>query len=104
MLSSVPQPKIAFSVDKIKSIIEILKNSRENEEVLKETYIEFYDTYPKLFKAALDKSFPMTFLDVMLMNLEKLNNNEFSVDDADKSVYGILQKEYIDPVTEKLST
>lgn len=103
MLSAIPEPKASFSIDNIKKILTEIRGSDENVEVLQKNYIEFYDTYPKLFRAAIDKTFPLTFLDVMLKNLEKLNKNECTVDEADKSVYGILQKEYIDPVTDNLT-
>jgi hypothetical protein len=69
----------------------------ESETYLKNKYWDFWEKYPKLFNAAADRSFPLTFLANMLVQLEKLNKNEINLDCADSNVYGELRKEYIDP-------
>ena len=65
---------------------------------LRVKYISFRDSYPKLFEAAADSSFPLTFLDPMIVQLKALNNKEIDLESADKLVYGKLQKQYVDPV------
>jgi hypothetical protein len=98
---SSPSPLLPLSSQEIsrtvKEIRELAKKKR-NVESLRDKYIEFVDKYPKLFAAAVDLSFPMTFLEIMLDKLEALNKKEIDLDAADKHVYGELQKTYIDPV------
>ena len=84
--------------DEIKSCVYTLRKSKKSIEKLKEEHFQFYEKYPKLFAAATDPMFPLTFLETMLSQLEMLNKKETDIDTADKEVYGELQKTYIDPV------
>lgn len=63
---------------------------------IKSRYLEFYETFPKLFDAAMDKDFPMTYLNMMLVQLDQLKNGA-TVDAVDTVVYGQLREKYIDP-------
>ena len=94
-------PNILTTVKKIRSDA---TSKKYNELQMKERYIDFRDNYPKLYEAAADTSFPLTFLDQMMIQLNALNNKEIALDDADKIVYGSLQKTYIDPVMSTLPT
>ena len=59
--------------------------------------LEFYEMFPKLFDAAADKTFPMTFLNAMLLQLKELKSNNTTIDDADALIYGQLRETYIEP-------
>lgn len=90
----------------IKSIVSKIrddaKSRKFNELQMKSMYIDFRDSYPKLYEAAVDTSFPLTFLNGMMIQLDALRKKEIGLDEADKIVYGDLQKTYIDPVVSKL--
>lgn len=60
-------------------------------------WFSFYESNPKLFDAAVDISFPLTYIDLMLEEIDKLNNNTVSMEQADKNVYGRLRGIYVDP-------
>lgn len=85
--------EIARTVKSIRALAE-----KKNVDDLRNEFIEFVDKYPKLFNAAVDVTFPMSFLEMMLVQLEALNKKEIDLDAADKQVYGELQKTYIDPI------
>lgn len=52
--------------------------------------------FPKLFEACLDPGFPLLqHLDYMLQMRDKLAGNQLSVEDADKEVYGTLNRQYM---------
>ena len=82
----------------VKNIRSDAASKKYNEIQMKEKYINFRDNYPKLFEAAADTTFPLTFLDQMMFQLNALNNKKIALDDADKIVYGSLRERYIDPV------
>ena len=60
-------------------------------------WFSFYESNPKLFDAAVDISFPLTFIDLMLEEIDKLNANAVSMEQADKNVYERLRGIYVDP-------
>ena len=90
----------------IKETVDIIREYAKNGipiNKLRVKYKDFSDSYPKLFDVAVDPTFPLTFLTPMLAQLKALNNKETDLDSADKIVYGQLQKQYVDPVMDKLS-
>jgi len=88
-----------MSADSIRDQVNVIRSmaSIHTESKLRTMYNDFLDKYPKLFAAAIDPTFPLTFLDQMLQQMESLNKNEIKLDDADKIIYGDLQKKFIDP-------
>lgn len=65
---------------------------------LKIKHMEFYDGHPRLFDAAADVTFPLTYIDTMLDEREKLKSNQVDADTADKNIYGQLRAVYVDPL------
>ena len=65
-------------------------------------YPEFVDKLPKLYMAALNSSFPLQYLDLMLEQYEKLRQQRTTVKDADEKVYGELRSNFVDPLVTKL--
>jgi len=65
--------------------------------VLRTRDTTFYESFPKLFDAAADSSFPMKFLSLMLEQLQDLRENKTNLDAADAVVYTQLRETYIDP-------
>jgi len=89
---------VCLTSEEIRATVNQIRASRKKEPELRTIYFDFLEAYPKLFAAAIDPTFPMTFLERMLIQLDALNKKEIDIDAADKEVYGELQKVYIDPV------
>lgn len=86
--------------EKIKSMVNEIRSCVDNgekDEVIKNRYLAFWQQYPKVYNAAVNRDFPLTFLSAMLIQLDKLNKKEIDLDGADSNVYGDLRKTYIDP-------
>lgn len=86
----------------IKAICQEIRDSllsnTEKENFFKDKYSDFFVTYPTLFEAALNPDFPLfNYLDYMLSKKDELEEMKTTVEEADKEVYGTLNKEYVDP-------
>jgi hypothetical protein len=68
-----------------------------NIHTLRDKYMYFFEEFPKLFGAAADANFPLTFIDPMLKALGDLDSKKLDLDAADKLVYGQLKNKYVDP-------
>jgi hypothetical protein len=81
------------------TIVKIRQRQTEIKDVnvIRDEYMSFFEAYPKLFAAAVDPAFPMTFIDPMLQALNDLDNKKLNLDAADELVYGQLRKKYVDP-------
>ncbi len=65
---------------------------------LKSKYFQFYENNPRLFEAAANTAFPLTYIETMLAEIDKLNNKTTDMDTADKNIYGQLRSVYVDPL------
>ena len=61
-------------------------------------YHDFKMTFPKLYEAALNPSFPLEFFDMMLKQRDNLRDKVNTVDDADRIVYDTLREKYVTPI------
>lgn len=80
----------------IKDKIDELRNLKRigySESYIKKHNTEFYERYPIIFKMALDLSFDFKHIDYMLEMKDKVTQN--NLNEMDKEVYDVLQKEYI---------
>jgi len=84
----------------IKDTITAIRNESHSssEKALKNKYYSFYEKYPKLFNVATNTSFPLTYLDMMLAELDNLDTQKVDMDTADKNIYGHLRSIYVDPM------
>ncbi len=57
----------------------------------------FVEAYPRLFQACMDPRFPLDMLDYMLDKRDELKEDEVTLEDADKTVYGKLSERYVLP-------
>lgn len=91
---------MGFSADQIRAVVlqirSIVISDKEN--VLKARYEEFYNTYPRLFMAAMDPKFPLEYLDMMLEQRDKLQSGTQTVEESDKAVYDVLRERYVTPM------
>lgn len=99
------QSDINMKSPEIMSIIEEIRTAPGTETnkrtLFKKRYGDFAESFPKLFEAALNKEFPLTYLKFMLEEKDKLESKHMTVDEADKVVYDRLREHYIDPVVGK---
>jgi hypothetical protein len=86
-----------YSGDEIRAIVNEIRTLQipDKENVLKTKHKVFFETYPRLFMAALDPKFPLAFLDMMLVQRDKLSNGDQTVEETDKTVYDILRETYV---------
>lgn len=86
-----------FSGDEIKAIVNEIRTVQipNKENVLKLKYAKFFETYPRLFMAALNPSFPLDYLDMMLTQRNKMSSGEQTVEETDKAVYDVLRERYV---------
>ena len=84
-------------------VLEIRRSRIPNKEMyFRKQYPKFVEDFPKLFLAALNKDFPLTYLDIMLNQINTLTKDEASLDAADKVVYAQLRKDYVEPIVGKI--
>ena len=88
---------MGYSADEIHAIVNEIRTLQipNKENILKVKYKDFFETYPRLFMAALDPKFPLEFLDMMLVQRDKLSNREQTVEETDKVVYDVLRERYV---------
>lgn len=86
-----------MDTSEIKSIVKTLRESNLPVAALKSKYGQFAEDYPRLFEFAVDKRINLTYLDMMLQQLELLNNKQTDLDKADEHIYGKLRTDYVDP-------
>ena len=86
--------------EEIKTTINAIRKDTQSysEKALKAKYFDFYDNYPKLFDVAKNITFPLTYLDMMLAELDNLNTQKVDSEQADKNIYGHLRSIYVDPL------
>lgn len=60
-----------------------------------EMYETFAIKFPHLFEAALNPNFDLKFLDMILLERERLISRQTDVESADTKVYKALQSEYM---------
>jgi hypothetical protein len=89
----------------VRAIVEEIRNAHgdmdTNKVFFKNKYPQFAEDYPKLFKAVLDPNFPLSYLDMMLAQLEQLRSNSVTLDDADNNIYTKLREDYVEPLLSK---
>jgi hypothetical protein len=90
---------MAFSTDQIRAIVTDIRSTQisDKEKTLKTKYEEFYNTYPRLFMVAMDPKFPLDYLDMMLMQRDRLSSGLQTVEESDKAVYDVLRERYVTP-------
>jgi len=84
----------------IRSIVSAIRAEADKSSIrsLKDKYFDFYQNNPRLFEAAANTAFPLTYIDTMLAEIDKLNNKTTDMDAADKNIYGQLRSVYVDPL------
>lgn len=94
--------------EEIKNILQTVRSSdlniNERKRLFEKQYPSFVKQCPYLFEAICDDSFPLTFIDLMLSQITKLNNKEINTDDANNTVFTTLNKTYVDPMLDGTST
>lgn len=86
--------------ESILKIIKVIQRSdeKDKEEHFKERYKNFKAKYPYLYKyACINDNIEVSFLDYMLSQIEKINNNESSRDDSSVRVGQMLFNKYVEP-------
>jgi hypothetical protein len=88
---------MAFSGDEIRAIVNEIRtlNIPNKEHVLKAKHSNFFETYPRLFMAALNPNFPLEYLDMMLAQRDKMSSGEQTIEETDKAVYDVLRERYV---------
>lgn len=89
----------------VKSAIEIvheIKNSKEKNkvDVFTKKYPGFVEQCPKLFEAACDDMFPMTYLEMMTQQINMLNSKTTNIDSANNVIFKTLNEKYVDHLVE----
>jgi hypothetical protein len=86
------------------SIVNDIRNSctPNKEKYFACKYPDFKAKYPALFGAALNDSFSLRFLSLMLSQRNEVLLNKKDLDACDKVVYDTLREAYITPVIDKL--
>lgn len=94
-----------MSPDEIENIMRTIRNNNVSYEEKKVLYAkefsEFVKNYPVLFDAMCNNEFSLTFLDLMLNEIRKLDSAEINTDQANKKVFTTLNKTYVDPLLEE---
>lgn len=81
-----------------KIVFEIRHSNIPNKAVyFSQKYPQFKVDYPRLFTCALDKHFPLQYLDFMFDMKKELETQNISLSNADKIVYEKLQEQYVTP-------
>jgi len=92
-----------MGTQKIKSIVEDIRASTDErtvkDKVFRAKYPVFVEQLPKLYEAALNPDFPLTYLDFMLKQLEMLSENKSTLDSADKVVYDQLNEGFVNKMS-----
>ena len=90
---------MGFSADQIRAVVSEIRSIQipDKEKVLKVKYQDFYTAYPRLFMAAMDPKFPLDYLEMMLVQREKLQSGIQTVEETDKAVYDVLRERYVTP-------
>lgn len=87
-----------YNQDEIKSIINEIRSKVAKgytEKSLIKQYIGFFETYPAIFRMAVDPTFDFKYLDYMFEMKTKITGTESNLKSLDKEVYGTLMQEYI---------
>lgn len=88
-----------METQKIKSIVEEIRASTDErkvkDQVFRAKYPVFIEQLPKLYEAALNPDFPLTYLDFMLKQLDMLSTSKATLDSADKVVYDQLNEGFV---------
>jgi len=88
-----------MKVQAIQEIVYEVRNSplplSEKVEQFTAKYPDFVKECPKLFDAAIDSTFPLTFLDLMISQINKLDSKKTNKDTADKAIVEALNEQYI---------
>ena len=89
------------NMDTIMKIVHEIKNSdQENKQAyFSKKYSDFAKQCPKLFEAACDDQFPMTYLDLMCKQIGMLDEKKTNVDEANNVIFTTLNEKYIDHLT-----
>jgi Tfp pilus assembly protein PilN len=61
-------------------------------------YEDFSLLCPKLFEAALDTSFPLTYLEMMMQQIALLDKKRTDKDAANQVVFKVLNDQYVEPL------
>lgn len=93
------------TVEDIKGYVQTIRQSsiENKKEHFTEEYEWFAKNCPKLFECALDNSFPLTFLDMMIDQIHLLDNKKTDTDSAYENVFKVLNEKYVDPLVPKKS-
>jgi hypothetical protein len=91
-----------LSLKEIQECVHEIRSSKMEEalkcEFYKNTYEEFYKECPKLFDAAMDQEFPLTYLNMMIEQIVMLNKKKTNTDSANETIFKALNDEYIEPL------
>jgi hypothetical protein len=84
----------------IKRIIYEIRNANVSDKnaYFRHKYPNFAKTHPRLFDAALDPAFDLTYLDMMLNYRDDIKKSNLNIDEADQVIYGKLREHYVDPL------
>lgn len=90
----------AQSAEQIRSVIKASRKlpARSRMRWICEHHPDFARAYPALVRACADDKFDFAYLDVMLEERRRMAAQETTSDAADSKVYGMLRKQYVDPV------
>lgn len=93
-----------FESQEIRNIVNDIRNSAHQMEesnrefVFRAKYPEFAEALPKLFLAAINNDFPLTYLEFMLQHFDKLVRKDIDINAADETVIGRLRTDYVEPI------
>lgn len=98
-----------FTNDEIRRIVYEIRTSNINRKAdyFSAKYADFNKAFPLLFDAALNDTFPLKFLELMLNQRAQLANTEptkENIEEVNKVVYTALRETYIDPLVATLPT
>lgn len=95
---------MTMHASEIRKIVTEIRNAKGSNDYkdkhFRAKYPDFVMQLPKLFVAALNDSFPLQYLDLMLQQYDAIQNKTTSVNDADQLVYGKLRAKYVDPLVQ----
>jgi hypothetical protein len=89
------QPSIRLIVEEIRA--SKLGNNAKLEHFTTK-YKEFSLSCPKLFEAALDATFPLTYLEMMMQQIALLEKNGTDKEAANQVVFKVLNDKYVEPL------
>lgn len=92
-----------MKADQVKAIVNEIRSSNDpnKEGIFRDKYPEFVRDCPKLFEATVNNEFPLTFLDMMIQQINNLDNSTTNKEEADGEIFKVLNEKYVDPLVAK---